>query len=647
MNIWAGSEYNIVPEIVVLMVAILFIVFMSKTQPRRTLVFGIDFGGMIVGAVALCCNLLIYFFAAHVEYYHEKYFQILVMIYFMLYVIVLSCVFNYILLLSPENRRNFQAIVVLEHMYGTAFLLFLCYFLFTGQMYVVTNSGIHFTKYFYAYLYFGILDAFFCALSVFFSRKYITKVVRTGILMFVPVVLLFLALQLLDTSTVFIGSTYVLPFVVFYVLFHSNPYNEQIGCQNKESFESRFMTTVNLKKKYVLIHLNFSQLRVEGIYDPVSQMEYVTVDKCRKAEKLHGNLHIFYMGGAEYIIQIEYHNREKAEQLVEEIKEILEEPVKYKKSTIRVSYKMITLFENPYLTDTMRLEKFLSDRAKLLEQTTGNCSVTCTEEDFRFYLEQSEIAELLMDIRNKGNLDDPRVLCYAQPIYSIRTDDFRSAEALMRLSHDGKILYPDKFISLAEQMGCIHILTSIMLNKVCRQIKEMEGKYAFDAITINCSTIEMSDENLHRELMEIIDQNQVESSTIRLELTENATTNNYASVVTNMEALNKGGVRFYLDDFGTGYSNLERIVTLPFMTIKFDKSILYKAMNDENMRELVANMVQVFKKKGLIMLIEGVENDEQSEFSVNTGFDLIQGYKYAKPIPISELIYFFRKSISQ
>ena len=80
------------------------------------------------------------------------------------------------------------------------------------------------------------------------------------------------------------------------------------------------------------------------------------------------------------------------------------------------------------------------------------------------------------------------------------------------------------------------------------------------------------------------------------------------------------------------------------MTIKFDKSILYKALNDEDMNEIVSSMVNIFKKKGLVLLVEGVENDEHNEYSIQHGFDYIQGYKYARPVPIAELEEYFEVS---
>ena len=111
-----------------------------------------------------------------------------------------------------------------------------------------------------------------------------------------------------------------------------------------------------------------------------------------------------------------------------------------------------------------------------------------------------------------------------------------------------------------------------------------------------------------------------------------------------MEKLNKSGIKFYLDDFGTGYSNLERIIGCPFYTIKFDKSLLYKSLNNPGVSDIVSHMVSVFKKQGFVLLIEGVENDEQNSYSINQVFDYIQGYRYAKPVPVINLKDYFTKS---
>lgn len=267
----------------------------------------------------------------------------------------------------------------------------------------------------------------------------------------------------------------------------------------------------------------------------------------------------------------------------------------------------------------------------------------CEEEDYVAFYRQYQIFQMLMDIRDTNDLNDERVLCYTQPIYDIQKKSFRTAEALMRLSLNGKVIYPDQFIELAEGNNCIHILTRIMLNKVCQNIKALNQKYDFDAITVNCSTSEFSDRNLHKELLEIIHMNDIPTSKIRLELTESAMAKDFEAVLYNMNQLKAAGIDFYLDDFGTGYSNMERIVSCPFKTIKFDKCLLYKAIEDENVNVLVKSMVEVFRNLGLVLLIEGVEDTEHRDYSIEQGFDYIQGYYYAKPVDVKYLIEYFNE----
>jgi EAL domain-containing protein (putative c-di-GMP-specific phosphodiesterase class I) len=286
------------------------------------------------------------------------------------------------------------------------------------------------------------------------------------------------------------------------------------------------------------------------------------------------------------------------------------------------------------------MQHYLFDKTDI-DDLRNECYVA-TDTDYNDFITLFQVEMLLNDIKSKMDFNDNRVLCYAQPIYSVETDSFRTAEALMRLDLNGKIIYPDKFIPVAERNGTIHTLTLIILNKVCKMIKSMEKNYDFDAVTINCSAIEFSNKNLHKELIEIINANNVPFDKIRIELTESAMSGDYETLIDNVEKLRAVGIQFYLDDFGTGYSNLERILGCPFNTIKFDKSLLYKSIDDSRMDDLIVSMAQVFKKQGFTLLVEGVETEEQTQYSVNRGFSYIQGYKYAKPQPIEHLTDYFK-----
>ena len=184
-----------------------------------------------------------------------------------------------------------------------------------------------------------------------------------------------------------------------------------------------------------------------------------------------------------------------------------------------------------------------------------------------------------------------------------------------------------------------------MINKVCKAIEQLSEFYDFDAISVNISSKELSNPTMYQDFLDIIEKYDIDMGKIRMEITETAMFENYDMAQRNMEILDKEGIQLYLDDFGTGYSSLERVINCPVKTIKFDKTLLYKSLDDNRMDDILTYMIEVFKKNGFVTLVEGVEDESQQQFSVDKGFDYIQGYHFAKPEPIEELKNFFsRKS---
>ena len=94
------------------------------------------------------------------------------------------------------------------------------------------------------------------------------------------------------------------------------------------------------------------------------------------------------------------------------------------------------------------------------------------EKDVDLFNRYEYILEQLTDIYKKRDMRDERVLAYCQPVFNIKTGRYDTAEALMRLKLNNiGMVYPDKFIPLAEEKGYIHVLTEIILQKTCDEIR--------------------------------------------------------------------------------------------------------------------------------------------------------------------------------
>ncbi|MCR5755775.1 MAG: EAL domain-containing protein [Acetatifactor sp.] len=634
---WSG--YNVVGELISFTLAMLVLFLMMHSNPRRTRLFIFDKAGIWVSMVAIWVQIILAVYCKHPEYYQKWVFDSLCLVYLILYMVLLILLISYINLLDIKNWIYARGYLWTVGVCSVMYLAVVISLLEAGKMYEVTEGTIRFRWFMPTYLGFGIVSCMMCLIINHFGRTSLPKIVRTYIKIFVWSDFVLLILQLRHQEVIFSSLTYVLPFTIFYVMLHNNPYDGPSGCQGKDAFDAIVARHVKGAKEFVVIYISLPQLLKLDEGGITNEMEMAGLEACRKVEKLQKEIGIYRLNHATFAVFGEI-SKMHAQDFLIEMKKIMDEA----SSRAMLNYEMVALKSHPILRNTQMFKSmavFLFGQARHgMEQS--DCRLA-SEKDYEDFYHYYQIEQVLLDIRNKMNLDDERVLCYMQPIYSVKVSSFQSAEALMRLRMGSEIIYPKEFLEIAEKNNCIHALTCIMLNKVCKRVREIQGKFKFDAITVNCSADELSDWSLHDQLLKIINRNLVDTSKIRLELTERAMFTDYKAALHNVEKLNLAGVQLYLDDFGTGYSNLERIISCPFHTIKFDKSLLHKAVHDSSVDDLLVHMVNVFKKNGFVLLVEGVENREQSEYCIEKGFDYIQGYQYAQAVPAEQIHDYFKK----
>ena len=632
---------NVTAELVSLIVAGFLTFLMLYSNPRKTSSYQIIHYGILLSMISIATQLAFFYSQAHTDMFNRELRLFLSLAFLAEYLALLMMLYVYICLLSTRtlhHTKNLQSKVL---SFGCTYAIAVFAFAVSGKLPDIIDGLLPLEYYINFYAIFGIITCLICLLSILLNKHSIPKVVNKYALIFIPVDFIMLSVQFMTSNIIFSSLTYVLPFLIYYILFHSNPYDELIGCQNLHSFEARFTDSVSMKRKFLVVYLNFPQLKNVNYAIHNEKVEETAANVCRRIEKLHHMVHIYRFTNDEFAMILYIKDENKIKQFLNNVEMAIIDYMTASSCTI--NYRIAAIQSNPDVSSTHKLSSMSAYLFNKIANEPGNQCYLATDKDYKEFHEAYKIEQLLLDIRNKNDLDDERVLCYAQPIFSVNNNSFRTAEALMRLSLDGTIIYPDKFIPIAEKNNCIHTLTRIILNKVCKIVAEFEKKYDFDAITINCSSSELSNRNLFDELMAIINSNNIMPEHIRLELTESAMFDDFNMVIHNMEKLNESGIKFYLDDFGTGYSNLERIIGCPFNTIKFDKTLLYKSLDNSAVSDIVSHLTSVFKEQGFVLLIEGVENEEQASYSIDKGFDYIQGYKYAKPQPVINLKDYFDK----
>ena len=238
-------------------------------------------------------------------------------------------------------------------------------------------------------------------------------------------------------------------------------------------------------------------------------------------------------------------------------------------------------------------------------------------------------------------IEQDEFVVYLQPKFDIKSEHIKGAEALIRWNYKNKdFLPPYRFIPFFEKDGSIAKIDDIVLKKVCAALAKWkeEGKPLYP-ISVNLSRSRMYDENLIDNLVGIVDYYGVDHKLIDFELTESATYDNMEHMLTVLEELRSRGFEISMDDFGTGYSSLSLLTKMPIDTLKIDKSFVDTvAAANERQEDIIVlhHIITLAKELGFVCLAEGAESKPQIDRLRDLGCEIIQGYYYSKPIPITE-----------
>ena len=485
--------------------------------------------------------------------------------------------------------------------------------------------------FFGAYLAFGIL----CIILMTKARKFLFRRVMFGFYGTMIISLSVLLIQGLTGQSSFTVASLLLPVIAMMYVLHSNPYDVMLGTNDVKVMRDLVKYYYDNKKDFVFVSLYMRELDENGKTMSEEMRSLIR----HVAETYYRKSVLFQVSNGHILLMVP---KDKNPGYEERTKEILKEfATEYEK--FRYDYKMVIGETTRELSRKNDYIIFIrSIHARIPENTIYRVQADDLNK-FRMY---EAVLKEVADIAAKKNMEDPRVLVYCQPVYNIRTGKYDTAEALMRLLlEDTGMIFPDLFIPLAEENGYIHALTQIILSKTCTALNNLiaEG-YGITRISVNVSAMELREPDFCADIGSIIDKSGLDASRIAIELTESRNDSDFLLMKERIEELKQKGITFYLDDFGTGYSNMERILELPFDIIKFDRSMVIAGGQSKRSEQVLGSLAELFSKLHYSVLYEGVEDEKDENMCRELNASYLQGYKYSKPIPISELRRFLEKA---
>ncbi len=240
--------------------------------------------------------------------------------------------------------------------------------------------------------------------------------------------------------------------------------------------------------------------------------------------------------------------------------------------------------------------------------------------------------------KRKNAIEQNEFKVYLQPKINIFSNKIYGAEALVRwIESDGKMIYPNEFIPLFEQNGFIVHVDIYILKRVCRQIKLwLQAGYKIVPISVNFSRMHLQNPNFVNELKAICDSYGDIRQYVEVELTESAATENVDDLARILDELHEAGFSIAIDDFGAGYSSLGMLKNFTVDCLKLDKSFFDENKDDSRGDVVVGGIIKIAKTLGMKIVAEGIETADQIDFLKSIECEIVQGYYYAKPMPLSE-----------
>ena len=229
---------------------------------------------------------------------------------------------------------------------------------------------------------------------------------------------------------------------------------------------------------------------------------------------------------------------------------------------------------------------------------------------------------------------------YFQPIVRATNGRVCDEEALARWDDPAHgFLAPNQFIPILEESGLIYKLDLYMVEQVLQKlVKQKEAGLYLVPQSINLSRSDFDYCDIVEEICSRVDSYNIPHNLLSVEITESIIGTDFEFIKTQVDRFRALGFPVWLDDFGSGYSSLDILQTMQLDLIKFDMRFMQQFGDDDKDKIILTELMKMAIGLQIDTICEGVETKEQVNFLKEIGCAKLQGYYYAKPMPLEKIL---------
>jgi diguanylate cyclase (GGDEF)-like protein len=253
-------------------------------------------------------------------------------------------------------------------------------------------------------------------------------------------------------------------------------------------------------------------------------------------------------------------------------------------------------------------------------------------------LDQYDADSLALVSELRRGIDEDQLVLHYQPQATLADRRVRAIEALVRWQHPTHgLLYPDRFVPLAEPTDVIDKLTRWVLRTALSDIRALASVDDELCVAVNVSARSIGRPSFARDVLQALEELEMPADRLIIEVTETALLVDPQRASEVLAGLAAAGVRISLDDFGTGQTSLGYLSALPIHELKIDRSFVADMLHNAAHAAIVRSIIDLGHNLELRVVGEGVETDSVLASLDASGCDVAQGYLLARPMPRLEI----------
>lgn len=405
--------------------------------------------------------------------------------------------------------------------------------------------------------------------------------------------------------------------------------------KNKKAFEREAEGLIRKNKNYALVYANIDRFKLindsygDAVGDSILSEIHKIIDDELLWNEVSGRIMADNFG-----ILMHYHSIEKLDERLYRMSQQFEELSDESGSRygIEMYFGVYIIKEDDEIDISAMMERANLARRKI--SPSYRVSMGIYDDRDRQNLAREKVLEMKMH----DALDNGEFVPYLQPKYELEGETVAGAEALVRwMDPEEGMIFPGEFIPLFEKNGFVVDLDLYMFEQVCKMVAEWgrQGKRVIP-VSVNLSRSHFAVPDFFQAYVNILERYPVPPKSIEIELTESLFYNDSDSLNVLVSTIHEYGLSCSIDDFGSGYSSLNMLKDVQVDALKLDKVFFENGADDSRGKDVVESVIKLAQALDLHTISEGIEERGQVDFLKSMHCDLIQGYVFAKPMPVPD-----------